>query len=143
MTVAPGVDTTGIDVAAAKATYFSLVTLADRAVKDPSRDWSHDYYAYAIDPAASDLLHELEVIRDSGVRFVGHSSYTATLMNAAQDQIDLRVCVDNRGQDIQDSQGNSVKSGRGGSHPQNASLIRKPDGRWFVSEITGFPNKSC
>jgi hypothetical protein len=143
MTVAPGVDTTGIDIEGAKAAYYSLVELSDRAVGDPARDWYQDFKNIAVDPALTGLLSDLTALSKSKVHIIGHSSYVAVATHVETKSVSLSVCIDNRAQDVVDAGGTSMKAGLGGRHPQSVVLIQNPDGRWRAANIEGHPEKSC
>ncbi len=144
MTVAPGVDTTGIDIEGAKAAYYGFVDVADRAVHDPTQNWEPEIRRFAIDPAAADALSEISDMVATHSRFTGHASFSATAKKASRSEIALWICVDNRGQDVIDvATGKSVKAGLGGRHPQEAVMSLAADGHWFLRNVRGFPDRTC
>ncbi|MBN9611484.1 MAG: hypothetical protein J0I11_19485 [Actinobacteria bacterium] len=144
MTVAPGVDTTGIDIEGAKAAYYSFVNLSDQIVHDPTQQWESEIRKYAVEPAVTDALDEINNMRKQNVRSIGHTKYSATLISVGLNEVNLRICTDSSGLDtVNRSTGQSVKADQHGNHPQSASMVRNDSGTWFLREIHGFPGVTC
>jgi hypothetical protein len=144
MTVAPGVDTTGVDIEGAKKAYYGFVRVGDKAILDPERDWTSDFRKYAIDPARKMILDEIQRLKASKIRIIGHASYVAEAVEVAASEVRIEVCVNNGGQDVVDGQtGNSIKDEVAGSHPQQAEITRSADGHWYVKSIQGDARESC
>lgn len=144
MTTAPGVNTAGVDIEGAKKAYYGLFGVVDRAVRQPSNDWSQELAKYAVEPALSAAVNEVRNMAKRGIRAVGHSTYIATATEAKPDHVALRVCNDVTGVDlVTESGGISVGAGGTNRHPQDVMVIRSADGRWFVNEVHGHGDLSC
>lgn len=143
MTVAPGVDTTGVDIEGAKKAYYAVVKLADEALSRPTENWVPSYTDLAVDPALTKLTNEVSLMAEHGVHTQGHSEYVATVRVAEPEEVLLRVCVDSSGVDVVDASGRSVKSGAPTHHPQSARLARIASGKWVIAEIAVDSKKTC
>jgi len=135
MTVALGVDTTGVDIEGAKAAYFGFLSVGDRAVADPTREWREEFAKYAVEPVLSAALSDINDLAEGGITAVGHSTFTALATVATTDKVMLRVCNDVSGVDYRSAEsGASVKSGP--NHLlQDVTVEHSASGQWAVSDV--------
>jgi hypothetical protein len=132
-----------VDIEGAKAAYYGFLTVGDRAVADPTQDWREEFAKYAVDPALSAALSDVDDMASSGIRAVGHSSFSAATTTVSLRQVELRVCNDVSGVDYQSiSSGSSVKSGPD-RLLQDVVVSRGKESRWFVSRVIPHFEAKC
>jgi hypothetical protein len=140
--VASTVSTERADLEAAKAAYVGLLAVSDEALASPKRDWSSKVREFAINPAANAVLADVALAASSNVHMVGHTIALATITSAEPQVVHIHACLDTSGQDILDSDGNSLAVGGETHHPQDATVVASA-GRWFVKKITSHPHTTC
>lgn len=144
MTVAPGVDTSGVDIEGAKAAYYGFLSVGDRAVADPTQDWREEFAKYAVEPVLSAVVAEIQELASMEVRSVGHSIFLASATSIEPNKVQLRVCNDVSGVDrVNVSDGASVGAASGDRHPQDVSVTRSGNSHWFVSNVIPHFDATC
>jgi hypothetical protein len=146
MTVAPGVDTSGIDIEGAEKAYRKLWQLADAAYADPNKDWASALATVAMPSVANEMLDGIKSMREAGIRNIGHSSILISAVSAKPLAIDFEACVNTSGVDTVDGTGSSVRSGDGAGSRwkfvQTATFVMN-DNAWLASSAMGHTDQSC
>lgn len=120
---------------AAIAAYRGNVEVLDRAMHEPTKDWSTELARYAMDPVLSSDVAAVAEKAKQRVRSAGHVAYRGAVTAATPDEVHLRLCNDVRGRDwIDVENGLSVKASQGG-RMQEITVTYTSDKRWLVSAI--------
>lgn len=142
--VADGVDVSGVDIKGAEKAYRGFADVADRAARDPDKNWAPELRKYLTEPLASDVAREIEGMVKRNVKSIGHSAFAARVVDAGDNSVKLRICNDISGIDRVDaSDGHSVKAATGGRHPQDAELIKNENNVWKIRTLVGYPDQEC
>lgn len=144
ITVAPGVDTSGVDVEAIKAAYRGHVEVGDRATHDPTQDWSTEAARFAMEPLLSLGIVQIQDLAKKKVHSEGHVTYEGEVVEVGANEARLHVCNDDRGINwLDDATGISVKPGAGDRLWQDIIVARDEAGRWLVRSVKTETDAAC
>jgi hypothetical protein len=128
----------------AYAGYWDVI---NRALQEPTKDWSSELSRYTSEPALSSALHSLGQLAHAGQHAVGTTTVAPGVSSVATAQIAITDCVDSTRTDFLDQSGASMKApNQAGSyfrHPATATVDQYQGGAWLVSQIAEDWTKTC
>lgn len=102
---------TGADLDAAEqgiAVWRNAVRVLDQSLQDPAgKDWKPVVYRYINDPAALKQVALIDTFVKQGIHQVGYTDYSAKVLEANEQSVKIRACVDLSKVDYLDSEGHS------------------------------------
>lgn len=123
------------------AVWRNATRVFDQSMQDPSlKDWNASVYEYANDPAALKHMSAIATFKRQGFHQIGQIDYAATILSAAEHNVQLRACIDLTGYDVIDADSDSViKQGQPRVFVRiySVSLYHQQDpAEWFLNNIT-------
>lgn len=144
ISIADGVETTGVDVEGALDAYRGYLRTADEALHEPGRDWADEFAKYSVEPLLPRVIDEIRDMAESGTVMVGHPKFTSEVVSTRKELLELRTCSDGSGMDSVDAEsGAIVRAGERLRRIQDVSILRDDQGRWLVRDIEPRWDEPC